>query len=184
LNNAKTPRLIDDGRLYAPAALRNRASLIDLLRGVLPDQGRVLEIASGTGEHAVAFAAAFPLLTFQPSEPNATCLASIRAWIKVSGVTNVAAPFALDVTELPWAVAQVDAVLCINLLHLAAAPLEAVLRGAAMVLKPGGMLVTYGPFTPELVQAMAKSASEHDLIPLPRHPMPDQHLALLFRRGA
>jgi tRNA A58 N-methylase Trm61 len=183
LTERQASRFVDDGRLYAPAALRNRAALIALLREVLPESGTVLEIASGTGEHAVAFAEAFPQLLFHPSEPNATCRASIAAWINATGVGNVLAPLALDARELIWLTEPVDAVLCINLLHLAAAPVAAVMRGVAVTLKQGGVFVTYGPFTPELTATITKAAEENGLTPLPAVAMPDQHQALVFHRA-
>ncbi len=181
MTDRQASRFIDDGRLYAPAALRNRAGLIDMLRDVLPQSGQVLEIASGTGEHAVAFAAAFPRVVFHPSEPNATCRASIEAWIAATGVGNVLPPLALDATDEIWTAELVDAILCINLLHLAAAPIAAVMRGAAATLKPGGSLVTYGLFTPELTAAIVAAATQNGLTPRPAVPMPDHHQALIFR---
>ncbi len=182
MTDKQASRFIDDGRLYAPAALRNRAALIELLRDVLPEAGIVLEIASGTGEHAVAFAAAFPCVVFRPSEPNATCRRSIEAWIAATGVGNVLPPLALDATDEIWSVEPVDTILCVNLLHLAAAPIAAVMHGAAATLKPGGSLITYGPFTPELTRAIVAAAERSSLTPQPAVPMPDQHQALVFRQ--
>ena len=181
MTDRQASRVIDDSRLYAPAALRNRAGLIALLREVLPESGTVLEIASGTGEHAVAFAEAFPQLVFRPSEPNATCRASIAAWIAASGVDNVLPPLALDAREPVWLSERVDAVLCINLLHLAAAPIAAVMQGVGVTLKQGGVFVTYGPFTPELTATITKAAGENGLTHLPAIAMPDHHQALVFR---
>lgn len=183
MTDRQASRFIDDGRLYAPAALRNCAGLIDLLRDVLPQNGLVLEIASGTGEHAVAFATAFPRLLFRPSEPNATCRLSIEAWIAATGVGNVLPPLVLDATDESWNTPPVDTILCINLLHLAAAPIAAVMRGAAATLKPGGVLVTFGLFTPELTAAIVASATQNGLTPQTAVPMPDQHQALIFRLG-
>lgn len=183
MTDRQASRFIDDGRLYAPAALRNRAALIALLREVLPESGTVLEIASGTGEHAIVFAEAFPQLVFCPSEPNVTCRASISAWIAASGRGNVLTPLALDAREPVWLTEAVDAVLCINLLHLAAAPIAAVMQGAAATLRNAGVLVIYGPFTPELTATITKAAEQNSLIPLPAIAMPDQHQALVFHRA-
>lgn len=136
-----------DARLYAAAALRNREPILSLLIGCLPASGTVLEIASGTGEHALALAERFPDLTIQPSDIDPAALASIAAWRDAGGRPNLAPPLALDVRDLPWPVASVAAVLCINMLHIA--PWEAGLalfQGAAAVLPPGGLLYLYGPY--------------------------------------
>jgi SAM-dependent methyltransferase len=139
---------VSDARRFAPATERNRGPILEVLRGVLPAQGSVLEIASGTGEHVVWLAGQLPLLTFQPSDPDADNRASIAAWIAAAGVTNVSAPLALDATDDRWAIAnEPSAVLCINMIHIA--PWSATLglmRNAAAVLPPGGVLYLYGPF--------------------------------------
>lgn len=131
-------------RLDAPATHRNRDALLAALRPLLPESGTLLEIASGTGQHCAHFAAALPALTFQPSDPDAAHRASIAAWCE--GLPNVLAPLALDVTA-PWPVARADAVLCVNMIHIA--PWEAtpaLLAGAARVLPAGAPLILYGPF--------------------------------------
>jgi Protein of unknown function (DUF938) len=139
---------VSDARRFAPATERNRGPILEVLRGVLPAQGCVLEIASGTGEHAVWLAGQLPALTFQPSDPDADNRTSIAAWIAAAGVTNVNAPLALDATDDRWVIAsESSAVLCINMIHIA--PWSATLglmRNAAAVLPPGGVLYLYGPF--------------------------------------
>src|SRR5258706_9855152 len=109
-----------DARRFAPATQRNRAPILAVLERVLPARGIVLEIASGTGEHAVAFASALPALVFQPSDVDPDSLASIAAWRRHAGLANVRAPLALDVHAQPWPLPAVpDAVLCSNLIHIA-----------------------------------------------------------------
>jgi hypothetical protein len=136
-------------RLSAPAAQRNRGPILEVLQRVLPARGRVLEIASGSGEHVVHFARALPQLTWQPSDPDPAARESIRAWIAHEKPDNALAPLALDVTRARWAHAlePVDAVLCINMIHIS--PWEAclgLLYGCEMLLPQGGPLVLYGPF--------------------------------------
>jgi SAM-dependent methyltransferase len=136
-----------DPRIYAPATQRNRDVILDVLRAALPSSGLVLEIASGSGEHAVHFAQALPRLTFQPTDPTPDALASIAAWIAETNVTNVRAPVLLDVTAQPWPVTAADAVLCINMIHISPwAATLGLMRGAASLLKSGAPLYTYGPY--------------------------------------
>ena len=87
---------LSDDRQYAPATLRDRDFILDVLRDVLPMTGVILEIASGSGEHVVHFARNLPSLVFQPSDPDPDARLSVAAWVKATGVTNVRAPFALD----------------------------------------------------------------------------------------
>jgi SAM-dependent methyltransferase len=136
-----------DTRIHAPATQRNRDVILDVLRKTLPASGLVLEIASGSGEHAVHFAKALPRVTFQPTDPSQEALASIAAWIVAANTTNVRAPLLLDVTAPTWPVKSADAVLCINMIHIS--PWDATLglmRGAASRLRPGAPLYTYGPY--------------------------------------
>lgn len=136
-----------DPRRFAPATQRNRDPILAVLRRVLPRSGTVLEIASGSGEHAVYFAEQLPGLTWQPSDPGEAARASIAAWTERSGVRNVVAPRALDAAAEEWPVDRADAVVCINMVHIS--PWEActgLMRGAARVLPPGAPLVLYGPF--------------------------------------
>lgn len=136
-----------DARRHAPAAARNREPILAVLRRHLPETGLVLEVSSGTGEHAVHFAAALPGLTWQPSDPDPDARASIAAWAAEAGLPNLRPPLALDAATEDWPVARADAVLCINMIHIApwAAGLG-LLRGAARRLPPGGPLILYGPY--------------------------------------
>jgi len=131
-----------DPRRFAPAAARNRDAILDVLRGVLPDHGLVLEVASGSGEHARHFAAALPGLTVQPSDPDADARASIDAW--AAGTPNIRPAIALDAAAAAWPVDRADVVVCINMIHIAPwAASEGLVRGAAAL---SAMLVLYGPF--------------------------------------
>lgn len=144
-----------DPRLSSPAARRNRDPILAALRRVLPAEGAVLEVASGSGEHAVWLAAHLPGLVFQPSDPEPASRASISAWIAHEALPNVRAPLALDATDEDWALpaeiaARLVAVLCINMAHVA--PWQAtlgLLRGAGRVLRSGGVLYLYGPYKRE-----------------------------------
>ncbi|RMG14419.1 MAG: DUF938 domain-containing protein [Deltaproteobacteria bacterium] len=132
---------------HAPAAERNKGPLLEVLRRLLPARGLVLEVASGTGQHAVHFARALPGLRFQPSDVDPAALASIQAYREEAGLENLAPPLRLDVRETPWPLDHADALVCINLLHIA--PWEvtvALFRGAAAILPPGAPLLTYGPY--------------------------------------
>ncbi len=134
-----------DVRKHAPATLRNRGAIAECLRGILPPSGFVLEIASGSGEHAAYFAQEFATIDWQPSDPDSTALVSIAAWTE--GLTNVRAPVMLDAAGDSWPIASADAVLCINMVHIA--PWEATLglmAGAAKLLASGAPLVLYGPY--------------------------------------
>lgn len=136
-----------DARRFAPAAARNRGPILDALRGRLPASGLLLEVASGSGEHAVHLAAAFPALTIQPSDPDPEARASIAAWAAETGLPNIRPPLALDAAAAAWPAARADAVLCINMIHIAPwQACEGLVRGAARLLPPGGPLVLYGPF--------------------------------------
>jgi SAM-dependent methyltransferase len=140
-------RQMRDARRRAPAAERNAGSIRAVLARVLPPAGLVLEVASGTGQHAAHMASALPGITWQPSDVDRDALASIAAWVAAAGLPNLRAPVALDVTAETWPIAAADAVVSINLLHIApwAAALGLV-GGAARVLGPGGVLCTYGPY--------------------------------------
>ena len=134
-------------RREAPAAARNRQPILDVLQPRLPERGLVLEIASGTGEHVVHYAAARPGLTFQPSDPDAGARASIDDWVRTLGLDNVRPALEIDVTRATWPVERADAVLCCNMIHIA--PWEAavgLVTGAARLLPPGGLLFTSGPY--------------------------------------
>ncbi len=132
---------------HAPATQRNVDAILALLHDVLPDAGTVLEIASGSGEHVVAFARAFPSLTFQPSDPDPQAMTSIAAHRAEAGLGNLAAPIALDVRDAAWPIAQADAILAINMVHIS--PWEAtlgLLDGASRLLPKGAPLYLYGAY--------------------------------------
>ena len=134
-----------------------------MLERVLPARGLVLEIASGTGEHAVAFARALSGLEYQPSDVDPDALESIEAWRGHSGTPNLRAPLQLDVCALPWAlpgIAAVDAVLCINMVHIAPwSACLALLDGSAALLAPGALLVLYGPYRENSVHTAPSNES-------------------------
>ncbi len=131
----------------AAAALRNREAIAAELRRVLPPHGRVLELGSGTGEHVVHLARAFPALEWQPSDPDLEARASIRAWSAEARLPNLLGPLAYDLRLPAWRAQAADVVLCVNVLHVAPPECgEALLCGAARVLPAGGPLVVYGPF--------------------------------------
>lgn len=137
-----------DGRRTAPAALRNTGPLIETLRARLPSQGRILEVASGTGQHAAAFAAAFPALSWMPSDVDPGQRDSIAAWRRESGLKNFDVPLAIDIAA-PWPVARghVQAVLTINLLHLIPEPfVSRFFEEGRAALSDGGRVIVYGPF--------------------------------------
>jgi Protein of unknown function (DUF938) len=139
-----------DHRQYAPATVRNREFILDVLRDVLPPEGVVLEIASGSGEHVVHFARNLPSLVFQPSDLEPEALRSIAAWTKATNATNVRAPIALDASQTVWPLASADGIICINMIHIP--PWDATLgliKGAAMVLPPASPLYLYGPYKRE-----------------------------------
>jgi SAM-dependent methyltransferase len=136
-----------DARRQSPSTARNRDPILDVLRRVLPDEGLVLEIASGTGEHVVHFARHLPRLLWQPSDADPAALASIEAWRAASQLPNVRPPLALDVLAEAWPVGRADAILCINMIHISPwAASEALMRGAARLLPAGGTLYLYGPY--------------------------------------
>lgn len=199
-----------DPRRHAPATLRNRAPIIDVLRGALPSSGTVLEIASGTGEHAAAFAEAFLHLSWQPTDHDPIALASISGHAAASGLANLRQPLPLDAESAEWPVARADAVLCINMIHIAPwSACSGLLAGAARVLPPQGLLYLYGPFrrdgrhTAESNQRFDRDLRERNpawgirdleevttlaeaigLDPAQIVNMPANNLSVLFRRSA
>ncbi len=133
----------------APATHRNRAPILEVLRRWLKGPARVLEIASGSGQHAVFFAEALPGVDWQPSDPDPEALASIRAWAAEAGVANLRPPLALDVAAPDWAVGlePVDAIFNANMIHIAPWRVaEGLFAGVPRVLRSGGLLFLYGPF--------------------------------------
>ena len=139
-----------EGR-HAPATLRNRDAIVGVLQDILPDSGMVLEIASGTGEHAVYFGQKFPGLIWQPSDPDPECCRSIEAWKNRAGVTNVRPPLQLDALAdgdaAGWGIRKPVTIVCINMVHIA--PWEATIglfQKAASLLEPGMPFMLYGPY--------------------------------------
>lgn len=131
----------------APATERNRDPIAAVLREMLPDRGTVLEVASGTGEHAVFFAGLFPGVEWQPSDPDPDALASIAAWRAEAGLANLAEPVLLDAAADDWPVREADAVVCINMVHISPwSATEGLVRGAARLLPAGAPLLLYGPY--------------------------------------
>jgi SAM-dependent methyltransferase len=136
-----------DPALYAPAVARNREPILAVLRRVLPSSGLVLEIASGSGEHAMFFAAALPGVTWQPSDPDPRARASIAAFRNAGAPPNLLPPVALDASAAEWPVAGAAAVVCINMIHIAPwSACEGLMAGAARILTAGGVLYLYGPY--------------------------------------
>lgn len=139
--------VLDDGRLSAPAALRNTPAIVAALAPLVPETGRVLEIAAGTGQHAVALAQAFPRLEWQPTDIASERLASIDAWRAAEGVENMRVAQWLDATTADWRVEPFEMVYLANLFHLLPALAAAnLIRGVARALVPGGTFFAYGPF--------------------------------------
>lgn len=134
-------------RREAPAAARNRQPILDVLRPHLPPTGLVVEVASGTGEHTAHFAQALPDLIFQPSDPAADARASIDDWATTLGLANVRPALALDAATGRWPIDHADAVVCINMVHISPWPATlGLVRGAARLLRGGGVLFLYGPY--------------------------------------
>lgn len=198
-----------DARLHAPATERNRDPILAILRRVLPPGGLVLEVASGTGQHAVHFASALPEITWQPSDPDPGARASIDAWREHAAPPNLRPAVAVDVTRHPWPIDRADALVCINMIHISPwACTEALLQNAVRLLPPEGILFTYGPYKREGrhtspsneafdrslrdrdpswgvrdVDEVAGAAGGHGFVLAEVHPMPANNLSLVFRLG-
>jgi len=153
------------GRRSAPAALRNREPIAEVLRDWLPAKGLVLEVASGTGEHSALFAERFPNLNWQPSDLSPDAVASIRAWSEVAGLPNLKPPIEVDASRPDWPIRRADAVLNINMVHIS--PWSAalgLLDRAARLLPPRAPLILYGPWiTDEWPTAPSNLAFDADL---------------------
>lgn len=144
---------MQDVRQYAPATLRNRDVILEILEQVLPAEGTVLEIASGTGEHSIFFAPHLQPRKWIPSDPNPAAIASIKGWQQHSPADNLAAPLIIDVTIPDWSShhylqsQDIQSIININMIHIS--PWEACLglmAGAKNILPVGGILYLYGPF--------------------------------------
>lgn len=194
---------------HAPAALRNRGPIAEVLAAELPASGTVLEIAAGTGEHAVFFAGAFPMLEWHPTDPSPEAIASIAAYRAEYAGANLVAPRLLD-AAMPdtWGTKAADAILCINMVHIS--PWEATLglfRGAARLLGSGAPLILYGPYIEEGVetaqsnrefdaslkqrdprwglrsaQALDTLAAQHKMARSARYALPANNIVLVFRK--
>jgi cyclopropane fatty-acyl-phospholipid synthase-like methyltransferase len=137
-----------DARRFSPATARNTAPILSVLKEILPQRGRVLEVASGSGEHAVAFARAMPGIIWQTSDPDPDGRASCQAWIAHERLANVAPPLAIDVRASDWGVdGPFDAVVAINMIHYSPwASTSGLFEGAARLLRDGGVVFLYGPY--------------------------------------
>lgn len=205
--DAQTTR--PQGGLSSLATARNTAPILRVLAAHLPARGRVLEVASGAGEHAVATACALPGLVWTPSDPSAQARASIAAWRESASLPNLTPPLALDaLNPATWPDGRFDAVVCINMIHISPwAATEGLMRLAGERLRrPGGLLILYGPFRePDVAlapsnaafdeslkardaawglrerEAVVEAALEHGLRLTLREAMPANNLMLLFR---
>ena len=137
-----------NGKWSTPSAERNKDPILDVLARVLPRRGLMLEIASGTGQHVVHFAKALSDLTWQPSDPDAELRESIALWVREEQRANINSPIDLDVTKLPWPLQTADAVVAINLIHVAPWPATALalFEGARALLATEHVLFLYGPY--------------------------------------
>jgi SAM-dependent methyltransferase len=156
---------MSDQRRSAPHVARNAAPIAEVLRGVLPSRGLVLEVASGTGEHILHFARAFPNLLWQPSDPEPAALRSIEAWRGEAGLFNLLPPVPLDARAADWPVDAADAMLCINMVHISPwAATVGLMRGAGRLLAPGAPLYLYGAYRQAGVEtAPSNQAFDADL---------------------
>ena len=148
-DTASVAQARENGKLHAPSAARNVDAITDVIRDFIPATGKALEIASGTGEHIVRFAAAFPDVTWQATDVDPDRLTSIAAWRAEANLPNIAAPILLDATTSGWASAHAgqDLIILANLLHLiSAAEAATVIAESVKALKPAGVFMIYGPF--------------------------------------
>lgn len=136
------------GARASPSTARNRDPILQVLRPRLPEDATVLEVASGAGEHAVYFAQALPTVRWLPTDRDAEARASIAAWRAAADLPNLAAPLPLDAADAAsWPTTPVDAVMCVNMIHIAPwAAAEGLMAGAGRLLSPGGLLFLYGPY--------------------------------------
>lgn len=197
-----------DAALTSPSVARNREPILAILQRVLPASGLVLEIASGTGEHALHFASALPHLTWQPTDQDEQALNSIAAYRAASGLPNLLAPMKLDAAVMDWPVERADAVVAINMVHISPwRATQGLMAGAGRVLPSGGVLFLYGAykengahtalsneaFDQDLrrrnsewgvrdLEEVADLARVHGLELVERIAMPANNLGLVFRR--
>lgn len=192
---------------HAPATLRNRDVIADVLARELPATGLVLEVASGSGEHVTHFAARFPALDWQPSDPDPIARASISAWVEEIALANICPTLDLDAASPEWPIPDAAAILCINMTHIAPwAATVGLFAGAARLLKRGAPLILYGPFLKadvetapsnlafdtqlrshnpayglRAVEDMDRVANEHGFARTACHSMPANNLTLVYR---
>jgi hypothetical protein len=151
---------MSDHRRSAPHVARNAEPIAEMLRTVLPQRGLVLEVASGTGEHILHFARAFPHLLWQPSDPEPAALRSIEAWRVEAGLSNLLPPVPLDARVADWPVAEADAMLCINMVHISPwAATVGLMRGAGRLLAAGAPLYLYGAYRRAGAETAASNAA-------------------------
>lgn len=198
-----------DDRRSAPHVARNAEPIAAVLRDVLPGRGLVLEVASGTGEHAVHFARAFPTLLWQPSDPEPAALRSIEAWRAEAGLFNLLPAVSLDARAAEWPVSNADAIVAINMVHISPwSATTGLMRGAVRLLAPGAPLFLYGPYRragietapsneafdeslkardPEWglrdLEAVAEAAAAHGFALERVVEMPANNLSVIFRKG-
>lgn len=200
---------IPENALHFPATRRNRDPISAILADVLPASGLVLEVASGSGEHIVHFSRLFPALTWQPSDPDPENLVSIRAWAEAQRPANLLPPLPIDASDERLPLEGADAVICINMIHIA--PWEAargLMRNAARLLPAQGALYLYGPFMIDGLhtapsneafdrqlrfqneawgvrdlQEVTAEARRHGLRPAGSFEMPANNLSVVFRKA-
>jgi hypothetical protein len=162
---AVDPDSRSDARHVAESVLRNCGPILEVLDGRLPASGRALELASGTGQHVVAFAEAFPGIAWQPSDRDPVARASIAAWRRHAGLANIENPLEIDLLADAWWAALTgpfDVMVAINLIHISPwAVAESLLAGAARLLDADGLLFIYGCFMRE-GQHVSPSNAEFD----------------------
>lgn len=194
---------------YAPATQRNREPIAKVLETELPASGTVLEIASGSGEHALYFAERFAHVTWVPSDRESDALASIAAYREESELPNLAAPLELSADQPDWPIDHADAIFCANMIHISPwSATNGLLAGAGKVLSEGAPLILYGPFVEEgretapsnldfdrslkardpewglrSLQVVAALAEKAGLLRSARYEMPANNLIVVFRRG-
>ena len=210
--STNAPFTFDPGgaaKRHAPATARNRDAIAAVLADELPTTGCVLEVASGTGEHAVYFAGQFPALDWQPTDPDPAALTSIASWRGEVDLPNLRAPVQLDASAPDWPVTAADAILCINMVHISPwAATQGLAAGASRLLPPGAPLILYGPYLePEVEtadsnrafdaslksrnpawglrdrEAVTALAAAHGLSFLRRIAMPANNIMLVYRKG-
>jgi hypothetical protein len=196
--------------LYSPAAARNAPFIAEVLKRVLPPRGFILEIASGSGEHAVHIARALPALEWQPSDPDEAARRSIVAHARDASLSNMRPPLAIDAARQPWPVARADAIVTINMIHISAwEATTGLMAGAGATLPEGGVLYLYGPFREggahtaptnaafdddlrardatwgvRDIEAVEAAGNVHGLYLDERVAMPANNLSLIFRKSS